>query len=284
MSEPRKVAFAIAAHPDDIEFIMAGTLILLGQAGYELHYMNIANGSCGTATHTKQEIVKIRGGEARSAAKVLGATFHPSFVDDIDIFYEKDLLARVGAVVREVNPTILLIPSPVDYMEDHTNACRLAVTAAFCRGMRNFPTRPRRKPVEGDVALYHCMPAGLRDPLRARVMPEYFVDIGEVLEQKREALSRHRSQKEWLDVSQGMDAYLITMVEQAADVGAVSGRFEHAEGWRRHSHLGFCDEEADPLREALGDMAFVREEYRRALDDLQATAGTGKTRRKRRRR
>ena len=26
--------FAIAAHPDDIEFMMAGTLILLGRAGY----------------------------------------------------------------------------------------------------------------------------------------------------------------------------------------------------------------------------------------------------------
>ena len=41
-------AFAVAAHPDDIEFMMAGTLILLGRAGYELHYMTIANGSCGS--------------------------------------------------------------------------------------------------------------------------------------------------------------------------------------------------------------------------------------------
>ena len=41
-----KHAFAIAAHPDDIEFQMAGTLILLQRAGYEIHYMNIANGSC----------------------------------------------------------------------------------------------------------------------------------------------------------------------------------------------------------------------------------------------
>ena len=40
--------FAIAAHPDDIEFVMAGTMMLLDDAGYELHYMNIANGSCGS--------------------------------------------------------------------------------------------------------------------------------------------------------------------------------------------------------------------------------------------
>jgi len=283
MIDARKVSFAIAAHPDDIEFMMAGTLILLGQAGYELHYMNIGNGSCGTATHTKQQIIDMRRGEARSAAKALGATFHPSFVDDIDIFYEKDLLARVGAVVREVDPTVLLVPSPVDYMEDHTNACRLAVTAAFCRGMRNFPTRPRRKPVEGEVTLYHCMPAGLRDPLRARIIPEYFVDIGEVLEQKRKVLSQHRSQKEWLDVSQGMDAYLITMAAQAAEVGAMSGRFEDAEGWHRHSHLGFCDEEADPLLEALGDWVLVNKHYRRGLECQSTTGaprGTGETARR----
>ena len=39
-----KVAMAIAAHPDDIEFMMSGTLMRLGKEGWELHYMNIANG------------------------------------------------------------------------------------------------------------------------------------------------------------------------------------------------------------------------------------------------
>jgi LmbE family N-acetylglucosaminyl deacetylase len=35
-----KAAIAIAAHPDDIEFVMAGTLVLLKRAGYETHYFN----------------------------------------------------------------------------------------------------------------------------------------------------------------------------------------------------------------------------------------------------
>ncbi|MFA6111669.1 MAG: PIG-L family deacetylase, partial [Candidatus Latescibacterota bacterium] len=34
--------FAVAAHPDDIEFGMAGTLLLLARAGCRLHYLNIA--------------------------------------------------------------------------------------------------------------------------------------------------------------------------------------------------------------------------------------------------
>ena len=66
VSGPARVVFAVAAHPDDIEFMMAGTLFLLREAGYELHYMNIANGSCGTVTRSRDEIVAIRTEEARA--------------------------------------------------------------------------------------------------------------------------------------------------------------------------------------------------------------------------
>jgi len=34
-------------------------------------------------------------------------------------------------------------------------------------------------------------------------------------------------------------------------LGTISGKFEYAEGWRKHSHLGFCEPNADPLSEAL---------------------------------
>ena len=37
---PASRALAIAAHPDDIEFMMAGTLCLLREAGWEIHYLN----------------------------------------------------------------------------------------------------------------------------------------------------------------------------------------------------------------------------------------------------
>ena len=36
---PKSACLACVAHPDDIEFFMAGTLIQLGRAGYEMHYM-----------------------------------------------------------------------------------------------------------------------------------------------------------------------------------------------------------------------------------------------------
>ena len=247
----QKRAFAIAAHPDDIEFQMAGTLILLKRAGYVVHYMNIANGSCGTVEYSKEEIIAIRRGEGQAAAALIGAVFHESLVDDLDIFYEPVLLAKVSAVMREVAPDILLVQSPQDYMEDHQNATRLAVTAAFARGMPNYATQPPRIPVAQPVTVYHAQPHGSFDPLRQIVRPEFCIDITSVIELKREMLAQHRSQKNWLDRSQGMDAYLNVMQENSRVVGEMSGRFTYAEGWRRRLHLGFCDEAANPLVDAL---------------------------------
>jgi N-acetylglucosamine malate deacetylase 1 len=260
-----KVALAIGAHPDDIEFMMGGTIELLGQAGYETHYLNLANGSCGSTRYSGRQLARIRNREARSAARILSACFHPSLVDDLDIYYERTLLRQLAAIVRDVNPSILLVPSPQDYMEDHTNACRLAVTAAFVRGMRNFSTTPLRNPVSGDVTVYHAMPHGLRDPLRRRVVPGAYVNTISVQETKRAALACHRSQQEWLDVSQQMNQYIRTMENFARELGRMSHRFKFAEGWRRHLHYGFCAENADPLADALGRNYLVNPEYEDSL-------------------
>ena len=67
-----KVAIAVSCHPDDDEFMMAGTLMRLKEAGYEIHYLNVANGSLGTAEHTYEEIVRIRRAESIAAAKMAG--------------------------------------------------------------------------------------------------------------------------------------------------------------------------------------------------------------------
>ncbi len=251
----KKIAFAIAAHPDDIEFLMAGTLILLRRAGYEIHYMTVANGMCGSVDWAAAKTVRIRHEEARRAAASIGATFHESLVDDIAILYERKTLARLAAVIREVAPEILLTHSPVDYMEDHTNTARLAVTAAFTRGMRNFITAPPRPPVMSEVTVYHAQPHGNRGPLGEVIEPGLFVDIGQVIDAKIAALSEHKSQKDWLDRSQGVGSYLEMMRAMALEVGRMSGRFEYAEGWRRHNPLGFCAPGADPLSAALGPHA-----------------------------
>ncbi len=258
---------AIGAHPDDIEFMMAGTLLLLKRAGYETHCLNLASGSCGSAVHGVRALRAIRRREGQAAAKILGAVYHESLVDDLEIYYERATLRRLAAVLREVNPAILLLPSPQDYMEDHTNTCRLGVTAAFVRGMRNFQTTPRRPPVAGELAVYHAMPHGLRDPLRRRVIPGLFVNTSPVQRLKEAALAAHRSQQHWLDASQKMNAYLLAMDGFARELGRLSRRFRRAEGWRRHAHYGFGPEGADPLREALGDDCLANARYEASLEE-----------------
>ena len=246
-----KRVFAISAHPDAIEFMMAGTLIRLQSVGYEIHYLTVANGSCGSMECDIETIIRIRRQESIDAAGVIGAVYHESLADDGEIFYERDLLRQLSAIIREVSPNIVLTHPPQDYMEDHMNTCRLVLSAAFMRGVPNFQTDPPRPSVDMPVTVYHALPYGLLDPLRIPVIPEFYVDIGANLSIKREMLAKHVSQKNWLDASQGIDSYLEQMESMSREVGRMSGRFTFAEGWTRHLHLGYCDESADPLVQDL---------------------------------
>ena len=252
-----KTAIAIAAHPDDIEFLMSGTLMLLRANGYEIHYWNLSNGCCGTTKYDRETIAGIRREEAMSAASAIGAKFHESICNDLEIFYDRPTLAKVASVIREVAPEIVLTHSPVDYMEDHTNTCRLATTAAFSRGMPNFPVDPPRAAITGNVTVYHAQPYSHRDPLGRLVEPDIVVDVSDLVELKKKMLSKHASQKKWLDESQGLNSYLDTMAALDAELGKMSTLFKAAEGWRKHLHLGFCGEKDDPLHEALKERVLV---------------------------
>jgi len=285
------IALAAATHPDDIEFMMAGTLLRLKDAGCEIHLWNLANGCCGSATLSREEAAAVRWEEAQASSKVAGGTAHPPLFDDLGIYYDAPSLARVAAVIRQVQPDIILTQSPQDYMEDHQNTARLVVTGAFTRAMKNFVTNPDIATYDKPVALYHALPHGLNDALRQPVEPHFFTDIGPVLVRKRAMLACHASQKEWLDVTQGMDAYLDEMERMSQEVARMSrkhesgyaldspwcgfcptelacdesaatscfgrgsevhtGKYEFAEGWRRHSHLGFGPEDFDPISDLL---------------------------------
>lgn len=258
----RQTALAIFAHPDDIEYFAAGTLLRLREAGFETHYFNLSTGSCGSVEMDAEETRRVRLEEARNAASILGATFHPPICDDLEIFYGLPLLRKVAGVVRKVKPSIVLTHPPQDYMEDHTHACRLAVTAAFTSGMPNFVTDPPSQDTyPDDVFVYHSMPHGLYDQLRVPVEAGSYVETTSVIDRQREALAAHASQQDWLDHSQGANSYLQVLDDLAARVGELSGKFEKAEGWRRHLHLGFSARDEDPLSDILGDSYLINPNY-----------------------
>lgn len=247
-----RVALAVGAHPDDIEFKMSGTLLLLREAGWEVHYWALSEGNCGSQSHGPVETARLRRLESKKAAKILGAEWHAPLCRDLEIRYEARLLRRVAAVVREVRPSVILTHPPVDYMEDHTETCRLMVTAAFAHAMPNFRTVPARSIYEGDVALYHCLPHGVCDPLRRPVKPAFYVETTGFQETIRSAQLAHASQFEWLKSSQGMDSMIKSIEAESLKVGKMSEKFLHAEGWWLHAHMGLGAESFDPVREVAG--------------------------------
>jgi LmbE family N-acetylglucosaminyl deacetylase len=243
---------AIAAHPDDIEFVMAGTMLRLGAVGWDLHYINLSTGNMGSTVMSARDTAQARFMEARAAAKLLGAIWYPPFCDDLSIFYTEENLRRLCAVIRQAQPTVVLTHALADYMEDHMITARLAVTATFARGIPNYQSQPEHAPVLEACTVYHAMPHGQCTPLRERVTPELYVDTSTVHGIKRAALACHASQKEWLDKTQGQESYITTMEDFSVALGRESGAFSHAEGWTRHLHYGFGAEKDDPLREVLG--------------------------------
>ena len=245
---------AICAHPDDIEMLMAGTMLQLGKRGWDLHYINLCDGSRGSTVLDQDECAATRLAESKRACEVLGATHYPPIFADMEAAYTTENLKKVAAVVRMAKPSIVLTHSPSDYMEDHEISCRLAVSAAFAHGMPNLPSTPPVDVFMEGVTVYHAQPIGNQTPVGEPVFPHLYVDDSDVMDQKVEALACHASQKQWLDESQGQDSYLQTARDFSSEVGAMSGKFKSAEGWRKHLHWGFCGPNDDPLKDALADI------------------------------
>ena len=245
--------FAVGAHPDDVEFNMAGTLSLLAKAGFEPHMMNVSRSNLDSNELSEAEITLIRRREAERSAEVISAVYHPPIADDLMIFYNDALLRQITAVVREIRPTVVLLPSLNDYMEDHTNTARLVITACFSRAMRHYVSDPPRPATDQDVFLYHAQPHLNRDGMRNLVVPSQFVNITDQMETKLEMLGCHESQRQWLDETQGMDDYLESMRQSGAEVARMqpSLGWTYAEGFRQHSHAGFSAVDRDVLAEIL---------------------------------
>jgi LmbE family N-acetylglucosaminyl deacetylase len=45
-------ALGIATHADDIDFVMAGTLLRFKARGWDVHYFNLSTGNCGSVRHS----------------------------------------------------------------------------------------------------------------------------------------------------------------------------------------------------------------------------------------
>jgi LmbE family N-acetylglucosaminyl deacetylase len=246
---------AVAAHPDDIEILIAGTLALLKRAGWDLHLATMTPGDLGSMKHSRKEISRIRRSEAAASAALIGARYTCLEFDDLTIVYSDPMKRAVTALIRETRPDLVLTLSPFDYMDDHTETARIVREAVFASTIPNWKAslNGRRPPpcAKLPVILYSD-PIDHTDHFGRHIPARQVVDITEVIDVKERMLASHDSQRSWLREQHGEDEYLLWMrrhsAERARDFGRKSVRY--AEGFTQHLGHGFPEE--DLLTEALG--------------------------------
>jgi LmbE family N-acetylglucosaminyl deacetylase len=251
---------ALMAHPDDIEITCAGTLILLKEAGWDVHLATMTAGDLGSSTLSAAAISRVRRKEAAASAALLGAGYTCLGIKDLTIAHDPRQKRIVTGLLRDVRPDVLITHPPVDYMADHEQTSYLARDAAFGSTIPNWKALPpvgvrsrKAAPLcEHLPALLFADPIDLGTPSGARAVARYVVDISDVLERKAAMLAAHASQRAWLHEQHGEDEYLHWMrrvgVDRARDFGRK--RVTHAEGFV--PYLGHAFPKQDVLTEALG--------------------------------
>jgi LmbE family N-acetylglucosaminyl deacetylase len=224
---PERAMF-IFAHPDDIEFSVAGTAAKWAKHGSEVTYVVLTDGNVGShdPEMTREQIGQIRRQEQTAAAKVAGAA-NCIFLGHDDGSLEPTLTLRKQLVklIRQHKPNAVVCGDPNMYFRserlnhpDHRAAARAALDAVFpaCEMRLLYPEfevegiQPHKVNfvfITTDQELNH------------------FEDISESIDVKLKALSEHRSQLGDMDYSDRMR-------ERAANIGRQVG-LAYAEAFRR---------------------------------------------------
>ncbi len=226
------VALSLLAHPDDAEFVCAGTLALLAGRGWQIHIATMTPGNCGSAVLGPDEIAAIRRKEGAHAAETLGGTYHCLESEDGFIRHDKPTMLRAVALIRDVRPDVIFAASPADYLYDHEATSLVGRDAAFWSSVPNIQT-DGAPPLDSVPHLYYCDPIDCQDIFGEHVDPNTIVDISSAIEQKVEMLGRHASQRDWLLKQHGTDEYIAEMKSMGRHRGKQIG-VEFGEGFRQH--------------------------------------------------
>ena len=223
-------AMMIAAHPDDIEFVVAGTAARWVKAGSRVSYVLVTSGDAGSHQPgmTREELARIRQVEQRAAAEVVGVTdvvflgYHDGEVEPT-LALRRDLVRQIRRFKPDTvvcfDPTQLFIGDDYINHPDHR-----AVGQAALDAVAPAAEMPLSFAELGEEGLE---PHRVKQVLVASAAsPNTWIDISGTIDLKIEALHRHTSQ-----FPDGWDPSDM-LREWASDSGEKIG-VKYAEAFRR---------------------------------------------------
>ncbi len=173
---------AIAAHPDDAELLVGGTLLRAADQGYRTAILDLTGGESGTWGSAD-----VRAQEAAAAGRILGLSARENAgLPDGALENTPANRATVAGHLRRLRPSTVILHGPGGRHPDHRAARELGHDACFVAGLR-------RAPVDGEPFRPHKILYALSyDETDTR--PRFVVDVTEQMERKLEAIFAYRSQ------------------------------------------------------------------------------------------
>lgn len=222
-------ALVVAAHPDDIDFGVAGTVATWTEAGIKVAYCLVTDGDAGgfDADFPRAEMGPLRRREQTAAAAVVGVD-ELHFLGHPDGYLEPTLAVRrdIARVIRQVRPQRIVIPSPeINYDRiygshpDHRAAGTAALSAVYpdARNPFAFPEL---------LAEGHEAWAVPETWITAHTSTNHAVDVTDAFDRKIAALRSHESQVAHHEDLEGMIRGWLTAQAQAH--GLPEGRLAEA--------------------------------------------------------
>jgi LmbE family N-acetylglucosaminyl deacetylase len=216
---------AVVAHPDDADYLCAGTLARARADGAAIGICVLCQGDRGQPSEPLEDLVEVRRREMQAAAEVLGASAMFGEVSDghlQDVPEQRKILIEL---YRQFRPSLVLAHAANDYHSDHRAASALAEAASWYSTSAGHESQSAVLPSQ--PALWWMDTINMMD-----FEPGFFIDVSKYLALKREMLRCHGSQL--LRGSEGDFSPLESqMVRQAETRGAQAG-VRAAEAFRLH--------------------------------------------------
>jgi LmbE family N-acetylglucosaminyl deacetylase len=216
---------AVVAHPDDAEYLCAGTLARAKGDGAAMGICVLCRGDKGQPDPPIDDLGSVRREEMAAAAKLLGAELLWAGFGDGELADGVEARKQLVELYRQFEPTLVLAHSADDYHADHRAASSLAEAASWFATSAGHKTAS--EPLGAQPAVWWMDTVNMTG-----FAPHFYVDISEHVELKRRMLGCHRSQ---LVRGSGGDFSPLEeqMVRQSRARGSQAG-VEAAEAFRLH--------------------------------------------------